>query len=246
MMGEVLAIISRKGGGGKTTTAQALADGIRRAGHSVLLIDLDSQANLTAAMGGNPGGLNATDLFDGARPARLIQHTENGDIIAGCGDLAAADVILTDNAQLKKCLRPYRNEYDFILIDTPASYGRLTMNALNAADSAIITIEPATFGAAGLEDLAAIVKQIRKTNKNLVLRGIILTRCDTRSNEVKQNIANIEAAAAKLKTQVIRPFVRSTIKVQEAQHRQRNLFEYAPKSTAALDYMEIVKVLLNK
>lgn len=245
-MGEVLAIISRKGGGGKTTTAQALADGIRRAGHKVLLIDLDSQANLTNAMGADPGGMNATDLFDGVKPARLIQHTNNGDIIAGCGDLAAADVILTDNTQLKKCLRPFQSEYDYILIDTPASYGRLTMNALNAANSAIITIEPATFGAAGLEDLAAIVKQIRRTNKNLILRGIILTRCDTRSNEVKTTIANIEAAAAGLKTQLIRPFIRSTIKVQEAQHRQQNLIDYAPKSTAAVDYMEVVKVLLNK
>lgn len=245
-MGEVLAIISRKGGGGKTTTAQALADGIRRTGSKVLLIDLDSQANLTNAMGADPDGLNATDLFDGAKPARLIQHTDNGDIIAGCGDLAAADVILKDNTQLKKCLRPFQSEYDFIIIDTPASYGRLTMNALNAASSAIITIEPATFGAAGLEDLAAIVKQIRKTNKSLVLRGIILTRCDTRSNEVKKTIESIDAAAAGMKTQVIRPFIRSTIKVQEAQHRQRNLIDYAPKSTAAVDYMEVVKVLLKK
>ena len=107
-MGEIIAICSRKGGTGKTTTAQTIADGIRRAGFSVLLIDLDSQHNLTAAMGADPGGLNSTDLFDiTTRPARLIQHTANGDIIAGSDDLAAGDAVLTDNEQLKKALTPF-------------------------------------------------------------------------------------------------------------------------------------------
>ena len=91
-MSETMAIVSRKGGTGKTTTAQAIADGIRRAGFSVLLIDLDSQHNLSAAMGADPDGLNSTDLFSiSTRPARLIQHTTCGDIIAGSDNLAAGD-----------------------------------------------------------------------------------------------------------------------------------------------------------
>lgn len=246
-MKEIIAIVSRKGGTGKTTTAQTLADGIRRAGYSVLLVDLDSQHNLTAAMGADPDGLNSTDLFGiSTRPARLIQHTANGDIIAGSDDLAAGDAVLTDNGQLKKALKPFIKDYDYIIIDTPASYGRLTMNALTAATQAIITTEPATFSADGLAALAKIIKQIRRNNKNLKLRGILVTRCDARSNEVKQTIEEIRAAAADIGTEVIEPPIRATAKVSSAQRHRQNLFDYAPRSTAAEDYKQAIKMLLNK
>ncbi len=246
-MGEIMAICSRKGGTGKTTTAQAIADGIRRAGFSVLLIDLDSQYNLTKAMGADPGGLNSTDLFNiRVKPARLIQHTENGDIIAGSKALAAGDIMLTDNDQLKAALKPFIKQYDYIIIDTPASYGRLTMNTLNAATMAIITTEPASFSADGLADLAEIIKQIRRTNKKLHLRGIIITRCDARSNDVKQTIAEIKEAAAKMKTEVLEPPIRATIKVQRAQRAHKNLSDFDEHATAAEDYKQIVNVLLNQ
>ena len=247
-MGEVIAICSRKGGTGKTTTAQTLADGIRRAGHSVLLVDLDSQHNLTAAMGGDPGGLNSTDLFNvfETKPTRLIQHTDNGDIIAGSGDLAAGDVMIKSNDELKQGLRPFKKLYDYIIIDTPASYGRLTMNALAAATQVIITTEPATFSADGLAELAKIIKQIRRNNKKMKLRGIIVTRCDARSNEVKNTIEEIRGEAATIGTEVIEPPIRSTSKVFEAQRRKLNLFDYAPRSTAADDYKQVIKVLLNE
>lgn len=246
-MGEVIAICSRKGGTGKTTTAQAIADGIRRAGFSVLLIDLDSQYNLTKAMGADPAALNSTDLFDiTIKPARLIQHTPNGDIIAGAAELAAGDKELNSNDELKKALRPFIKQYDYIIIDTPASYGRLTMNALTAATQAIITTEPATFSADGLADLAKIIKQIRRNNKNLTIRGIIVTRCDARSNEVKQTIEEIRADAAAIGTEILEPPIRATSKVSSAQRNQQNLFDYAPRSTAADDYKQIIKVLLNQ
>ena len=246
-MGEVLAIISRKGGTGKTTSCQTIADGIRRVGFSVLLIDLDSQHNLTDAMGADPDGLNSTDLFDiSTKPARLIQATKCGDIIAGSGELAAGDVVLTDNTQLKNALKPFAKQYDYIILDTPASYGRLTMNALTAATQTIITLEPATFSESGIKELAKIIKQIRKNNKKLVLRGILVTRCDSRSNEVKRTIEEIRAAAAAIGTELIEPPIRATSKVFEAQRHQQNLFDFAPRSTAAEDYKQIVKVLLNK
>lgn len=247
-MSEIIALCSRKGGTGKTTSCWAIAGGIRKAGKRVLLIDLDSQKNLTGVMGADPNKLNATDLLDGsAKPARTIQHTEQGDIIAGSGDLAAADVILTANTHLKKALTPLLPEYDFILIDCPASYGRLTMNALTAATSAIITLEPAAFSEQGIEDLADIIKQIRRTNKKLNVRGILITRCDKRSNEVKQAIEDIRAAAAAIGTEVLEPPIRATAKVGAAQRNKINLLDYQPRNnTAASDYNEIIKELLKE
>ena len=246
-MKEVIAIISRKGGTGKTTTAQCLGAALQRSGNKVLLIDLDAQANLTAAMGADPGGLNVTDLFDGtAQPSRIIRNTSNGDIITGCAELAAGDVELKSNDQLKKVIKPLLSEYDYLIIDTPASYGRLTMNALTAATSAIITLEPATFSTQGVDELAGIVKQIRKANKKLNVRGILVTRCDSRSNEVKQTIEEIKEAAARINTDLIEPPIRATAKVFEAQRHQQNLLDYAPRSTAAQDYIEAAKVLFNQ
>ena len=246
-MGEVIAICSRKGGTGKTTSAWILADGLQRAGKRVLLIDLDSQINLSRVMCADPDKLNATDLLDGsAKPARTIQHTEQGDIIAGSSDLAAADVILTANTHLKKSLKPLLPEYDFIIADTPASYGRLTMNALTAADSAIITLEPAAFSSDGLEDLADIIKQIRRTNKKLIIRGILITRCDARSNVVKETIQEIRTAAEELGTKVLEPPIRYTSKVSDAQRKRISYFDFAPRSTAAADYMEVIKELLKE
>ena len=247
-MSEILAIVSRKGGTGKTTTAATIADGIRRAGYNVLLVDLDSQHNLTNVMGADPAALNSTDLFDiNIRPAQLVQRTERGDIIAGSGDLAAGDTELTDNTQLKQALRPFIKQYDYIIIDTPASYGRLTMNALTAATQVIITTEPATFSADGLAELAKIIKQIRRNNKNLVLRGILITRCDRRSNEVKEAIEEIHAHAAAIGTEVLEPPIRATAKVGAAQRRKISLLDYQPRTnTAAADYEQIIKVLLNK
>ena len=246
-MNEIIAIVSRKGGSAKTTTAQCLADGIRRTGASVLLIDLDSQYNLTTAMGADPAALNSTDLFEAdAKPARLIQHTDNGDIIAGSPHLAAGDVILKDNNRLKQVIKPFAAMYDFIILDLPASYGRLVMNALNAATMAIITLEPATFSADGLAELSRIIKSIRKTNRKLQLRGILITRCDSRSNEAKRTIEEIREAAGEIGTEVLEPPIRSTAKVFEAQRRKVNLFDYAPKCTAALDYAAVTKLLLNQ
>ena len=247
-MSEILAICSRKGGTAKTTTAATIADGIRRAGYSVLLVDLDSQHNLSDFLGANPAALNSTDLFSiRTRPADLIQHTPRGDIIAGSGDLAAGDVELTDNTQLKKALRPFIKEYQYIILDTPASYGRLTMNALTAATGAIITLEPATFSADGLAELVKIIKQIRRTNKALTIRGIIITRCDARSNEVKQTIEEIRAAALELGTRVIEPPIRATAKVGAAQRRKVSLLDYQPRNnTAAEDYKQIINVILNE
>lgn len=247
-MGAVTAICSRKGGTGKTTTAQTLADGIRRAGHSVLLIDLDSQHNLTAAMGADPNGLNSSDLFDiNTKPARLIQHTNNGDIIPGAAELAAGDEELKDNDQLKKALRPFIKQYDYIFLDLPASYGRLVMNALTAATQVIITTEPASFSADGLADLAKIIKQIRRNNKNLKLRGIIITRCDARSNAVKEVIKDIYAAADAIGTEVLEPPIRATAKVGDAQRKKINLLDFKPNdNTAADDYKQIIKTLLKE
>lgn len=245
-MKEVIAIVSRKGGSGKTTTAQAIGAALRAKGDRVLLVDLDSQMNLSKAMGADLNGLTTADLFEPDINSRhTIQHTDNGDIIAGSKDLAGADKAIQSNKEIKTALAPLLSGYDFIIIDTPASFGRLTANALTAATSALITVEAAPFSYDGVDDLLEVITQMKRANAALTIRGFIVTKYDGRSNEAKRNLNDFRAKAEEIGTSVIDPPIRATAKVCEAQGRRRNLNEYAPKSTAAQDYNSIADVIHN-
>ena len=165
-MKEVLAIVSRKGGSGKTTTALCVADQIRRRGRSVLIVDLDAKRNASKAMGADLSRANVTNLFDGAKLAEVVQHTSNGDIVPGSIYLNAADAVLTNNHELKKALQRGGEQYEYILIDCPDTPGRLTSNALTAATSAIITVRAEAFSYDGIDDLTATIDQAKETNSN--------------------------------------------------------------------------------
>lgn len=245
-MGEIIAICSRKGGSGKSTTALCIADQIRRRGESVLLIDLDAKRNTSKAMNADLTQPNVTNLLDGASLAEVVQHTSNGDIVPGSIYLNAADAILTNNHELKKALQRGGNQYDYILIDCPDTPGRLTANAITAANSILITFKAEPFHYDGIDDLAATIEQAHETNRDLLIRGIIVTAYDGRSNEAKRNLEKFRTKAEEIGTSVIDPPIRATSKVCEAQGRRVNLSTYAPKCTAAQDYKTIVDKLLIK
>ena len=244
-MKEVIAIISRKGGSGKSTTALCIADQLRQRGESVLLIDLDAQRNTSKATGADLTRPNVTNLFDGTPLAEVVQHTDNGDVVAGSIYLNAADNVLTSNHVLKRALDK-ANDYDRVILDCPASPGRLVMNALTAADSAIITVKAEPFSYDGIDELAATIDQAKEANNNLNIRGIVVTAYDGRSNEDKRQLANFRAKAAELGTSVIEPPVRATAKVRAAQGQRVNLSKFAPKCTAAQDYKAITDTLFTK
>lgn len=243
---EVIAFISRKGGGGKTTSALCIADQLRRRGRSVLIIDLDAKRNASKAMGADLSQTNVVNLFDGASLGEVVQHTSNGDIVPGSIYLNAADAVLTNNHELKKALQRGGNQYDFILIDCPDAPGRLTANAITAANSVLITFKAEPFHYDGIDDLNATIEQAHETNKDLIVRGILVTAYDGRSNEAKRNLDAFRIKAAEMGTTVIEPPIRATSKVYEAQGRRVNLSDYAPKSTAAQDYKIIVDKLLEQ
>ena len=244
-MKEIIAIISRKGGTAKTTTAQAIGGELQRQGAKVLLLDLDAQQNLSEAMGARLNGYSTAHLLDGTKPADTIQHTRNGDIIAGSPSLISADLVIHNDNELKNAIRPLLDNYDYLIIDCPANYGKLTRNALAAATSAIITAQAAKFSQQGLKSLIDIVDQLRRINPALVLRGVIVTDYGARSNKAKGKLDDLRSTAKSLGTVVIDPPIRHTDKVTEAQDEQVNLTDYAPRCTAAQDYRNIVYKLLE-
>lgn len=244
-MKEIIAVIARKGGDGKTTTAQAIGGELQKQGASVLLIDLDAQKNLSAAMGASLSGYSAAHLLDNTPAADTIQHTRNGDIITSSKFLASADIVITSDNELRRAIKPILDIYDYIIIDCPKDYGKLTRNALAAATSAIITARASAFSEQGLTDLTEIVKQMQLINPSLKLRGVVVTDYGARSNKAKGKLDDLRTAAAAVGTAVIDPPIRHTDKIGEAQDDHLNLCDYAPRSTAAQDYKEIVYKILN-
>lgn len=245
-MNHIIAVCSRKGGSGKTTTCWALGGSLMKRNKKVLFIDLDAQCNLTKAMGADPEQPNVTDFFDGADAAEVVQHTPNGDIIAGSPYLDAADMILKNNTELKKALARSGLKRDYILLDLPASPGRLTMNALTAATSAIITAKAEPFSYDGIDRLIETIGNVQEANGGQpIIRGIVLTAYEGRSKADKKLLDDFKAKAKASGTKLLLPAIRATSKVREAQLNQQHLIDYAPRSTAAQDYNEIVDRVLK-
>ena len=241
---ETVAIISRKGGTGKTATAQALGAGLQRKGRKVLFVDMDSQANLSYSMGASINGASCMDLLTGsATAAEAIQHTKCGDIIAGSEELAAADMALTEKGKeyrLKNALAQL--QYDYIIIDTPAALGTLTINALTAANKAIIAVQADVFSLQGMGQLRDTIDAVRsRCNRELITAGVLVTRYSGRAILSRDMLQNIEDAARILNTKPFKTPIRECIAVKEAQAQQLDIFAYAPKSNAAQDYEAFIK-----
>ena len=236
---EVVAIVNRKGGVGKTATAQALGAGLIRKGCSVLYVDLDSQTNLTYGLGAAAGRLNSMDVLTGSAKAQdAIQRTPQGDVIAGSEALAGADTAIDGTGKeyrLKEALEGL--QYDYIIIDTPAQLGTLTVNALTAADSVVIPVQAEVYSLQGIGQLSKAIEAVKKyCNHNLHIRGILITRYNGRAIISRDMLSNLEDAAAQLHTRLYSTPIRECVSIKEAQAQQQDIFSYAPRSNAAKDY----------
>lgn len=248
-MKEIIAVINQKGGVGKSTTVFALGEGLILKGYKVLFIDLDAQGNLSYAMKSNNEYGNSFDILNGDLENNFIQSTDSGDLICSSPKLATADISLTSTGKeykLKESLNSFVNTYDYIIIDTPPALGILTINALTAATSVIIPAQTDIYSIQGIGQLYKTIQAVKRyTNSNLKIKGILLTRYNSRSvlsRELKQMIEN---TAKELETIVFNTKIREGIAIKESQAMRKGIFEYAPKSNPAQDYQLFVNEILN-
>ena len=234
-----------KGGTGKTATAAALAQAGAKAGKKVLAIDLDPQANLTVSLGANPNKPGAVQLLRGAAAAEAMQETaQQITVIAGHRDLSNERTTPGSAMRLRAALEPVQNDFDVCIIDTPPTLGELVYNALFASDGLLIPLETDTNSLQGLYQIADIAHQIQRSNPALQILGIVLTRYDARPKLNRYLHDVIAERGAEVGAHLLSE-IRAGVSVREAAAMQQSLFDYAPHSKPAADYMELYKKIIK-
>ena len=201
-MGKIIAVTNQKGGVGKTTTAVNTAAGIASLNNKCLLVDVDPQGNATSGVGVDKRSLKYSSysvIVDGVSAESAILHTEynNLDVIPSSIEIAGADIELVDiekrESRLKNALASVKSEYDFIFIDCPPSLGLITTNALCAADTILVPIQPEYYALEGLSQLMTSVRKIkRKYNSYIDIEGVLLTMYDGRLNLTQQVVQEVK------------------------------------------------------
>lgn len=252
-MAQIITIANQKGGVGKTATANALTDYLKKEGYNTLMVDTDPQCN-TSALYDAKIEKQAT-LYDlltkDAHVHEAIQNTSYGDIIACDPQLAKADAILLDYGReyiLREAIEPIKEKYDFIFFDTSPSLGVLLFNALVASDGVIIPICADSDSLQGIINLSNTINAVQKhSNRELKILGLLVTMLfsnTTLSKDIiNEALPKIEKAT---NSKAYKTKIRYTTKVKEAKAKKVSLYEYAPDCTAALDYSEIAKEIIRE
>lgn len=245
----IIAVCNQKGGIGKTTTAVNLATGLARMGKKTLLVDMDSQVNATDTYRAETDGVGTLYDLMVHGDTDVIQHTELGDIIAGDRLLKDADKQITGpsaNFRVRKGLEKIKARYDYIILDTPPALSVLLINALTAADQCIIPLTADRYGLQGLASLHENIADVREyTNPRIGVMGILLVKFGGRLKTEQAVLESLDGYAKMFGTKVFESKIRTANAVQKAQLARQGLFEYAPNCTAAEDYMDLVKEVLN-
>ena len=248
-MAITISIALQKGGVGKTTTALALASTLGFKKKKVLLIDMDGQRDSTYASGIDTLEKSITDV--------LGETCAVPDAVIKCKyyDLLGADeflpnVELSNNVEstlLKTVLKPYKNLYDYIIIDTPPALGNLSYMSLVASDYVVIPTEPRPFALKGLGTLNNTIQRIKESmNPELKVLGILLIKYHNRTILNRDIKDMIEDTARDMNTSVFNATIRDGIAVPEAETMRVPLIDYAKSSKPNIDYKAFTTELLKK
>src|SRR5436189_4446306 len=248
-LAKVIAFANQKGGVAKTTTTLNLGVALGERGFRVLLIDLDPQGNLTMSQGLNPDSIERS-LFDvlvhRIPMDEVIVHREV-DLAVSSIDLAGAELALSSQIgrerALEKALKPIKERYDYVLIDTPPSLGLLTINAFVAATGVIVPVQTEYLSLRGLVQLENTLQMVRENlNPDVEIIGIVPTMYDKRVTHAREADEILRENFGDL---VYNTRIRKTIRFAEAPVKGTSVLAYEPAGEAANMYRDLAKEVLN-
>lgn len=243
-MAQTIAVLSQKGGTGKTTMVRTLTDVFRRAGLQVLAVDLDPQGNLSDYFDVDPEAEPTIgDVLSGTAKAKDAIHD---DVIPANLSLAEAELVLAGKMgremALKRALKTVKDGYDIVLLDCPPALGLLTVNGLVAADHAVLSAEAQYFALQGVEQALEVIDIARDTlNPDLNWLGVVFTIADMRTVHSREAFDSLREHVGQ---KLLDTTIRQSIGYAESAERGVSIIDHRPDLGA--DYVALASELLDR
>ncbi len=247
-MAIIISLLNHKGGVGKTTSAINIGAGLVELGKKVLLLDLDPQANLTISLGIPRQKFTIYEALRGESELVPYTHKPNMDIVTSSLDLSGAEMELINEAGrefiLRELLNQVADDYDFIIIDCPPSLGLLTLNALTSSRYVMIPLQTEFLAVQGLAKIKQVIDKVRfRINRNLQIGGVVGTMYDSR-RILNRDV--VEIIHKHFGDKVYKTLIRENVALAEAPAQRKDIFDYAPRSSGAVDYLNLCKEMLER
>jgi len=251
-MCKIISISNQKGGVGKTTTAINLSAFLAIEDKKVLLVDIDPQGNASSGIGVERSKIekNIYDSLINQIPIEEVMissQIKNLDVLPSTLQLAGAEIELVNyisrENRLKQLIRPIREKYDYIIIDTPPSLGLLTLNSLNAANSVIIPVQCEYYALEGIGQLLNTITLVKENlNPNLSIEGILLTMYDQRNNLAKEVAEEIDKH---FHGSIFKAVIPRNVRLSEAPSYGQPIVIYESKSRGAQAYQKLAQEVIS-
>jgi chromosome partitioning protein len=243
-MSTTIAVLSQKGGTGKTTTVRTLCDVLRRIGLRVLAVDADPQGNLSDYFD-VPADADPTLADVLAGRARALDAIHDDVLPANLG-LAETEVVLSGKMgremTLRRALREPRRHYDVLLVDCPPSLGLLTVNALVAADHALISTEAEYFSLQGVEQALEVIELAKESlHPDLDWIGAVINLADLRTVHAREAHKQLRE---RFGSKVLDSVIRRSVAYAESAERGISILDH--RADLAADYLALTDELLAR